>query len=181
MARRHREMTGESLSQRLANVLHQQDEVQGVGGRLLEPVALVEASGGDILGMHEDGSGTDERGGFGRAAEGLHQHVFAKMPALLSQIDGEAGQHDDGDRLSPLTPGEPVSGVSRLHTAGGQGVAGDHSLVPARHVGHRLARPCVGESAVGKVVVESGHPAVEGGDLVVLLERLRSEEWLSAH
>lgn len=83
-----------SISQELANVLHEKEKVQAVRRGLLEGVLHVERLGGLVLGMHKQQACPDHLSSLDAAKQGVLEKRATKPNALVIRIHCEAGQED---------------------------------------------------------------------------------------
>ena len=74
--------------------------------------------------MDNDASDTDRIGGMHDAPCGVSNHRAAEALALISEIDSEPREHDNGDWVGRIAP-ETTRSCSDVHGAGSQGKIGN--------------------------------------------------------
>src|SRR6266540_6873180 len=83
--------------QQPTDVLHQQLEVERVGGGWLEAVLEVPGLGAVVLGVDEQDARADRLGGLRRAQNGVLEHGAADAGALVAFVHGESREQDRRD------------------------------------------------------------------------------------
>ena len=81
----------------IGNGTHGQDKVQGIVNEGNETIALVETSGGIIFGMHNNTYRANLPAGTICTLESVHQKHSAKSTSLVSLVNGQTPQKNNGD------------------------------------------------------------------------------------
>ncbi len=119
-----------SGAERSTDVLHEENEVEVVGGARLElgHHVQVEGSGTSGLGVHEEATAADVPGQCGEAGEDVLEQTRTESPPFMVDVDGEASEQSDrqGSAATPLT--KPLRSVGATDLRHAPGVVGDDLL-----------------------------------------------------
>lgn len=107
-------------------VFDQKGELQGISGKRLEAVFLIESPGRLIFGVDDNGTQARDIGGLERAHQGIAQQVFSQSAALELSVDSQAGQNHDGHRVLGQTLPRAFRGFGVFDRTIGKGVIAGH-------------------------------------------------------
>ena len=123
--------------------------------------------------MDNDASDTDRIGGMHDAPCGVSNHRAAETLALISAIDCEPREHNNGDWVGHIAP-EATRSCSDIHGAGSQGKIGSDPVRLAHHERPRSAGRLVGECPPFEPLIKGNNTGAKISDLMVVADGPRS-------
>src|SRR5260370_40630336 len=123
--------------------------------------------------MDNDASDTDRIGGMHDALCGVSNHRAAQALALISAIDSEPREHNNGYWVRHVAP-ETTRSCSDIHGAGSQGKIGDDPVRLAHHERPRCAGRLVGECPPFEPLIKRNNTGAKISDLMVGADGRRS-------
>jgi hypothetical protein len=121
----------------------------------------IELPGLVMQGVDQQGPHPDEFGGLDGARDRIPQQMGTQASALFLDIDGEAAQQDDGNRIWHALS-DSSAGVQSLDGACGQGVVADDPSVPAGDEAPGGSCRLVAQGTSTQPIVQGGFTTVEG-------------------
>ena len=107
-------------------VFDQKGELQGISGKRLEAVFLIEAPGRLVFGVDDNGTQAGDVGGLERAQQGIAQQVFSQSAPLELSVDSQAGQNHHGHWVLGQTLPRAFRSFGVFDRTIGEGVIAGH-------------------------------------------------------
>ena len=148
---------------KLATILDQQHELQGMNGRRFEAKVLIKTARPIVLCMDKYRTDTGNFGGLKRPQNGIFQQTPSDLFPLMMDIHGQSGQnhHRNGMPRQPLPDARGCDGV--FHRPHRQAVIADNPafLFTANDKGPGGIGPLILKCITPQPIVEQGMAAIE--------------------
>src|ERR1035437_8143820 len=148
-------------AERSPDVLHGQEELQGVDRRRLEVEALIERAGGLVFGIDQQRASPDDLAPGVRTDQSVPQQDGAQSQALEGAIDSQASQDHHRDWMASESLSDSRRGLGRLNAAGGEGVVASRSPSLRDNVGLGGIGALVRQRVVAQPFVQARPAAAE--------------------
>jgi hypothetical protein len=134
---------------------------------VIETEVAVEGGGSVVDRIHDDGPGSELSAASDAPAQGVDQKVTAQPVALLRAVEGQPGEHDDGNWVGHTTTQAGWRGGMRYGTYG-EGVVPDDPRSATQDVGRCCSRSGGQPRRAHEPFVEHHVAAVEAFDGVAV-------------
>lgn len=125
------------LSRREPDILDDHEQMPRVGWRRREAEVPVERDGLVVLGMNGERAHADHVGDLERAPQRIEEQPRANAAALCLGMDGEAGEHQQRNRMAGHALDDALGSLRVLNLAGDDRVEADDLLAAHGDVGLR--------------------------------------------